>query len=464
MSERERERSKFQLVEHSNVIGEDEDGCCEVAIPEGGWKVKERYQKGGAEEFNTTCALFFDDEDARDGRENPDILAMQSIMYEESTVEERADNWKNQGNECLKRGKKYYKDALVYYSKALDEKIPDKKKNSIYLSNRSHVQFLLGTNSIRLLCQHPRAFSGLERYRAFRAENYGKAFDDAVESFRRDPKNIKSYYRGAKAAIHLEKYEEACLFCAKGLEQDQTNKELTQLMLIANKKDKDKRAKEQEDSEREQWADCIVSAISHRKLRVGSGHWRVEEAPPFVDEQGALHWPVNMVYGEVMSVDVIQDFNENHTFGAHLDQMFSPSAEPLGWDVRCSYRRDSVEVYFLWDVGLYPMSPDGIREQLLFGESAIGKRRQGNEDIDIEDKASKTSEAQANFAAVLRRKGRRGGSGWIKVREDATLKEVLGQELCVIPGTPVFYIVARDSEFYDSFLDDWRPPYATPVD
>merc|ERR1712113_645951 len=105
--------------------------------------------------YNTTCALFYDDEDFKDGRENPDILAMQSLMYDESTADERAENWKKQGNECLKRGKKYYKDALTYYSKALDEKILDKTKNSIYLSNRAHVQLLLGriplSNALGLL-------------------------------------------------------------------------------------------------------------------------------------------------------------------------------------------------------------------------------------------------------------------------------------------------------------------------
>ena len=82
------------LVENSNIIGEDEDGIAEVEIPEGGWKVKERYVDGAGDEYNTTCALFYDDEDFKDGKENPDILAMQSLMYDESTAAERAENWK----------------------------------------------------------------------------------------------------------------------------------------------------------------------------------------------------------------------------------------------------------------------------------------------------------------------------------------------------------------------------------
>ena len=262
------------------------------------------------------------------------------------------------------------------------------------------------------------------------AENYGRAFDDAVEAFRRDPKNIKSYYRGAKAAMYLEKYEEACLFCAKGLEQEQGNKELTTLMLVANKKDKDKKAKEEEEKLREQWADCIVRAIGDRGLRIGSGHWRVEEAPPFLDEDSALHWPVNFVFGEVMSVDLVQDFNENQTFGDHLDQLLS---QPLEWDMHCRYRRDTVEVYFLWDIKLYPMDEDAIREQLLCGEATTERKKQDKEDEEGERKAI---EAQRDFAALLRSKGKQGGSGWVQVRESATLKEVLEQKVCVVPGTP----------------------------
>lgn len=51
-----------------------------------------------------------------------------------------------QGNEMVKAGPKYYKDALIYYTQALDQKSSIKENNSIYYSNRAAVQLMLGTD------------------------------------------------------------------------------------------------------------------------------------------------------------------------------------------------------------------------------------------------------------------------------------------------------------------------------
>lgn len=47
-------------------------------------------------------------------------------------------------------------------------------------------------------------------------ENYGKVVNDCREAVKLNPKNVKAYYRGAKAANALEKYEEALKFCEGG--------------------------------------------------------------------------------------------------------------------------------------------------------------------------------------------------------------------------------------------------------
>ena len=59
-----------------------------------------------------------------------------------------------------------------------------------------------------------------------------------------------------------------------------------------------------------------------------------------------------------------------------------------------------------------------------------------DEDEEDEEGERKAIEAQKDYAALLRSKGKQGDSGWIKVRESATLKEVLQQKVCVVPGTP----------------------------
>lgn len=45
----------------------------------------------------------------------------------------------------VKAGPKYYKDALVYYTQALDQNSSIKENVSVYYSNRAAVQLMLRT-------------------------------------------------------------------------------------------------------------------------------------------------------------------------------------------------------------------------------------------------------------------------------------------------------------------------------
>ena len=38
----------------------------------------------------------------------------------------------------------------------------------------------------------------------------------------------------------------------------------------------------------------------------------------YLDDEKQLHWPVMVLYPEAHQTDLIQDFNETHTFDAHL--------------------------------------------------------------------------------------------------------------------------------------------------
>jgi len=57
---------------------------------------------------------------------------------------EVAENFKNQGNECFKVGKSQYKDAIDYYTKALETKCKDDKIIEACLTNRAAVNLELG--------------------------------------------------------------------------------------------------------------------------------------------------------------------------------------------------------------------------------------------------------------------------------------------------------------------------------
>jgi hypothetical protein len=55
-----------------------------------------------------------------------------------------AENFKNQGNECFKVGKSQYKDAINYYTKALETDCKDDKIIEACLTNRAAVNLELG--------------------------------------------------------------------------------------------------------------------------------------------------------------------------------------------------------------------------------------------------------------------------------------------------------------------------------
>ncbi|OAE35837.1 hypothetical protein AXG93_4225s1410 [Marchantia polymorpha subsp. ruderalis] len=47
---------------------------------------------------------------------------------------------------------------------------------------------------------------------------------------------------------------------------------------------------------------------------------------------------------------------------------------------------------------------------------------------------------------------------WVKVQERTTLHEVIAQPKHIIPGIPVFYVVATGTSFREKFLKEWSPP------
>lgn len=51
----------------------------------------------------------------------------------------------------------------------------------------------------------------------YEMENYGKSLDDAKEALKLDPKQIKAWYRAAKATFAVRKFDQCQTFCDGGL-------------------------------------------------------------------------------------------------------------------------------------------------------------------------------------------------------------------------------------------------------
>jgi len=67
----------------------------------------------------------------------------------------------------------------------------------------------------------------------------------------------------------------------------------------------------------------LVSAIENRGLKIGKAMYRELTGlrKPLLDKSNILHWPVLLLYAEVMSSDFIEDFCETDMFSVHLDMI-----------------------------------------------------------------------------------------------------------------------------------------------
>lgn len=126
--------------------------------------------------------FFMTDIDETDGAggENTGIEALKALAYD-GEPSEIAENFKNQGNDQFKI--KQYKNAIEYYNKAIAVDLDDKSFMATLHSNRAACNMEL--------------------------KNYRKCINDCVQALNFDPKNIKAYYRMAKAFFTIEKYDEA---------------------------------------------------------------------------------------------------------------------------------------------------------------------------------------------------------------------------------------------------------------
>lgn len=148
------------------------------------------------------------DESDGSGGQNMELEALKALAYDGEPIE-IAENFKNQGNDQFKI--KQYKNAIEYYNKAIAVDVDDKKiMSSLYLN---------------------RAACNLE------LKNYRKCINDCIEGLKFDPKNVKAYYRMAKAFFTIDKIDEALSALEFSLGLDPTNAASKALMTkIQNKK------------------------------------------------------------------------------------------------------------------------------------------------------------------------------------------------------------------------------------
>ncbi|GAM20346.1 hypothetical protein SAMD00019534_035210 [Acytostelium subglobosum LB1] len=267
---------------------------------------------------------------------NPMLDAIQSIT-DECTPEELADSYKDQGNERFQLSNaktttkkderdRYRQEAIYFYTKALDIKTKDMKRNSIYLSNRAAVN--------------------LDN------KNYGKVIRDCLIAVEFNEANMKAYFRALKAMIALGKYTEAINLADRALVVEPENKDIKMLrdesvamIEKARKREADKL--EAETSARDKKR-ALATLLASKHMTLGEPFYDISQYETEIkfdgdDNSGAGHFPVLFFYPEYNQKDFVKDFEEGCTFGDHLEVMFE---HPAPWDKSGQYILPNLEIYF----------------------------------------------------------------------------------------------------------------------
>ncbi|KAJ3122778.1 hypothetical protein HK098_002469 [Nowakowskiella sp. JEL0407] len=370
-----------------------------------------------------------------DASENAHLAALQSLVFE-GPPNEVALNFKNSGNEAFQSGKSGYKDAIEYYSKGIAAKADDDKLNSILYSNRAAVNLEL--------------------------ENYRSVLTDCSKAIKLDPKNIKAYYRSAKALTLLDKIDDAIDCIHHGLKLDPTNTSLLSLLSTAktrkleleNKEAKKVEAEKEKLKELQNLVAEILKrnikmidsrllkdtpysdtkkitvptqstlAITYTSLILKSQTMTIGQSPyspgfkpliTFDKETKTLSFPCMFLYPEFGQHDCIASVNERDTFFEHLSEIF---AEKPYWDTNGSYTPDSVEVYV-----------ETLPKALEILNAAVG-----------EDRKSETKKSKL-----------------LKIGKKLTVGSVLEvKDFVVVDCIPVFFVVVAGSEFEKTFKEKYK--------
>ncbi|KAI6874054.1 TPR-like protein [Hortaea werneckii] len=282
--------------------------------------------------------------------DNEQIQALKAIAYE-GTRAEIAQNFRNQGNECVKF--KQYPDAREFYSKAIqalkgpiqpqepedDDELPEQRVIEIDEEAEEKKE-----RSIEEACYANRALCNLEM------KNYRSCQSDCARALRLNVKNVKAWYRAATACLAIDKIPEALEASQCGLRFDPANTALKTLLSKVEKRKQHLEETEARRKEREEQAKrkdvTLKVALKARNIATKT----TKDAPDMedaaisladpLDPKSALTFPVTFLYPLHAQSDFVKAFTEDETLSQHLEYIL-----PLPWDQGHEYTLVDVECY-----------------------------------------------------------------------------------------------------------------------
>ncbi|KAH7517462.1 hypothetical protein FEM48_Zijuj09G0067500 [Ziziphus jujuba var. spinosa] len=197
----------------------------------------------------------------------------------------------------------------------------------------------------------------------------------------------------------------------------------------------------------------LLSVIVKRGYKIGKPMLREitrSRKPVWDKNKNNIHWPVLLLFPEVMACDFIEDFCDTDMFSSHLDiisfffffffKFFLTALDRYFKHVICIN-----EVNFFSNMFSEIHLPQLLDKQNNYTREAVEVYYEAKEEDASEDSDSGIS-------------ADKGSSRWVKINEKSTLEDVLKQPDFVIQGIPAFYVVSKISKFYNEFkAGNWIP-------
>ncbi|KAI1448177.1 TPR-like protein [Annulohypoxylon stygium] len=276
--------------------------------------------------------------------ENDDTEALKALAYE-GTPFEVGSEFKDQGNECFRS--KRWADAKEFYTKGVLVLAAEERKRAKGETQDPEIteEDIKGQRSVLESLYVNRAACHLE------LRNYRSCWLDCAAALRLNDKNVKAYYRSARAFLAVGRIEEADDACARGLALDEDNKPLKAVAQDIIKKHTEITAKQKKEAERlatEKRREYLVKAslaARNIKTRTTAQPPEMEDAklqlvPDPDDPRSSLSFPAVLLYPVHLQSDFVKAFGEMESLADHLEYVF-----PLPWDAAKEYTLAGVECY-----------------------------------------------------------------------------------------------------------------------
>ncbi|KXL45020.1 hypothetical protein M433DRAFT_67935 [Acidomyces richmondensis BFW] len=276
--------------------------------------------------------------------DNEQLEALKALMYE-GTRAEIADNFRNQGNDCVKQ--KQFRDAREFYTKALQAlKAPrpqppsrdegDTRSDARVVEDGDDEDDTRTERAIEEACHANRALCNLEM--------------NCAAALKLNPRNIKAWYRAATACLALDKIPEALDACETGLKYEPANAALMALLARVEKRrdhlaELEKIRMEREERTARERA-ILRQALTQRNIvsRKTMQAPNMEDAVIALsdpqDAKSTLNFPVIFLYPLHAQSDFVKAFAEDESLAQHLEYIL-----PTPWDDAHEYTKDLVDCY-----------------------------------------------------------------------------------------------------------------------